>query len=115
VLILRERNGGPGLADVLTGLALDLDERCRMVRDVEAERAKPRANMRTIVIATCALVVGMILFARTFLSSYSTPLGQALLLIPVAVFATAMRWMRRLADPPAAPMVLVDPEPAARS
>jgi tight adherence protein B len=115
VLILRERNGGPGLADVLTGLALDLDERCRMVRDVEAERAKPRANMRTIVIATCALIVGMILFARTFLSGYSTPLGQAMLLIPVAVFAIALHWMRRLADPPAAPMVLVDPEPVVRS
>jgi tight adherence protein B len=115
VLILRERNGGPGLADVLTGLALDLDERCRMVREVEAERAKPRANMRTIVIATCALIVGMILFARTFLSSYSTPLGQALLLIPVAVFAIALLWMRRLADPPPVPMVLVDPETAARS
>jgi tight adherence protein B len=115
VLILRERNGGPGLADVLTGLALDLDERCRMVRDVEAERAKPRANMRTIVIATCALVVGMILFARTFLSSYSTPLGQALLLIPVAMFAIALRWMRRLADPPGQPIVLVEPGPAVRS
>jgi len=111
VLILRERNGGPGLAEVLTALATDLDDRSRMVREVEAERAKPRANMRTIVVVTLVLVFGMTLFARTFLSGYSTPLGQAALLVVVAIFGTALRWMRRLSDPPTSPRILVDPEP----
>jgi tight adherence protein B len=110
VLILRERNGGPGLAEVLTALAADLDDRSRMVREVEAERAKPRANMRTIVVVTLVLVVGMVLFARTFLSGYSTPLGQVALLLDVALFGTALRWMRRLSDPPRPPRVLVDPD-----
>ncbi len=91
VLILRERNGGPGLAEVLTALATDLDDRSRMVREVEAERAKPRANMRTIVVVTLVLVFGMTLFARTFLSGYSTPLGQVALLVVVALFGTALR------------------------
>ena len=91
VLILRERNGGPGLAEVLTALATDLDDRSRMVREVEAERAKPRANMRTIVVVTLVLVFGMTLFARTFLSGYSTPLGQVALLVVVAIFGTALR------------------------
>jgi Flp pilus assembly protein TadB len=108
VLILRERNGGPGLADVLTALAEDLDERARMVREVEAERAKPRANMRTIVVVTGLLIAGMVLFARTFLSSYSTALGQALLVLVVLTFAYALRWMRRLSDPPVPPRVLVE-------
>jgi tight adherence protein B len=110
VLILRERNGGPGLAEVLTTLAADLDDRSRMVREVEAERAKPRANMRTIVVVTLVLVVGMVLFARTFLSGYSTPFGQVALLLDVALFGTALRWMRRLSDPPRSPRVLVDPD-----
>jgi hypothetical protein len=109
VLILRERNGGPGLADVLAGLAADLDERCRMVREVEAERAKPRANMRTIVIVTALLMLGMLAFAREFLSAYSTPLGQVLLAAVAAVFAVALRWMTRLSTPPAEPRVLTDP------
>ena len=112
VLILRERNGGPGLAEVLTALAADLDDRSRMVREVEAERAKPRSNMRTIVVVTLVLVVGMTLFARTFLSGYSTPLGQVALLVVVAIFATALRWMRRLSDPVKPPRVLFDPDPA---
>ena len=111
VLILRERNGGPGLAEVLTALATDLDDRSRMVREVEAERAKPRANMRTIVVVTLVLVFGMTLFARTFLSGYSTPLGQVALLVVAAIFGTALRWMRRLSDPPTPPRILVDPEP----
>jgi tight adherence protein B len=109
VLILRERNGGPGLAEVLTALAADLDDRSRMIREVEVERAKPRANMRTIVVVTLVLIVGMVLFARTFLSGYSTALGQVALLVDVALFGTALRWMRRLSEPPRSPRVLVDP------
>lgn len=109
VLILRERNGGPGLADVLTALAQDLDERSRMIREVESERAKPRSNMRFIVIITVALMVGMMLFARTFLSSYNSVLGQFLLVGVAAIFAVALRWMRTLSDPPPSPTVLVDP------
>jgi Flp pilus assembly protein TadB len=108
VLILRDRNGGPGLADVLTGLAIDLDERCRMIREVEAERAKPRANMRTIVIVTAVLVIAMMLFARTFLSPYSSPVGQGLLVLVVVVFAIALRWMHRLSRPVRSPRVLVN-------
>jgi tight adherence protein B len=109
VLILRERNGGPGLADVLLGLADDLDDRSRMVREVEAERAKPRSNMRTIVVVISLLVVGMVLFARTFLSVYSTPFGEVALLAVLGLFGLALRWMRRLSDPVKAPRVLVDP------
>ncbi|WP_246080401.1 type II secretion system F family protein [Modestobacter altitudinis] len=112
VLILRERNGGPGLAEVLTALAADLDERSRMLREVEAERAKPRSNMRTIVVTTLILVVGMVLFAQTFLSGYSTAVGQVALLADFALFGTALRWMRRLSDPPTSPRVLVDPAQA---
>lgn len=109
VLILRERNGGPGLADALTGLATDLEQRSRMLREVEAERAKPRSNMRTIVIVTAVLVVGMMLFTRPFLSPYSSALGQFLLLLVVVTFALALRWMKRLFTPPAMERVLVDP------
>ncbi len=45
------RRGVAGLAQLLNALAADLDDRSRTVREVEAERAKPRANMRIIVVA----------------------------------------------------------------
>lgn len=109
VLILRERNGGPGLADVLTALASDLDYEVRMLREVEAERAKPRGNMKTILIVTGLAVGGMLLLMRPFLSVYSSVIGQVLLLVVVGVFALALRWMRQLSRPPAVERILVDP------
>lgn len=108
VLILRERNGGPGLAEVLTGLAADLDDRSRMVREVEAERSKPRGNMRTIVTVTGLLIAASLMFARTLLSGYSGPLGQLMLAGVAAVFGVALRWMKALSEPVASPRVLVD-------
>lgn len=110
VLLLRDRNGGPGLADALTALAQDLDERSRMIREVESERAKPRSNCRFIIIITAALMVAMMLFARPFLSSYNSVLGQVLLVGVAAIFAVALRWMRTLSDPPPNPKVLLDPD-----
>jgi Flp pilus assembly protein TadB len=115
VLILRERHGGPGLADVLTELAADVEDRARMLRDVESERTRARANARTIVILTAAMVLGMLFFTRTFLASYSGPLGQLLLAGVAGVFVVALRWLRRLSDPPPEPPVLTDPAGAGAS
>jgi tight adherence protein B len=98
-LILRSRHGGRGLVAVLTGLADDLDEQVRTARDVEADRAKPRANVRMMVLFTLALVAGLVLFARQFLAPYATPLGQLALTGVVAVFAAALLWLRRLSRP----------------
>ena len=114
VLILRERNGGPGLADVLTGLAqgpgrpLPDDARGRG-RAGQAAREHAHHRHR----APASLIVGMMLFARTFLSSYSTVFGQVMLVVVAAVFAVALRWMRSLSDPPTRHHGAgQDPEPA---
>lgn len=114
VLILRERNGGRGLAEVLTALADDLDERTRMLRELEAERAKPRANMRTIVTVTGVLVVGMLLFTRPFLATYGTAAGEVGLAVVAALFGWALRWMRGLACPEPTTRVLIRRATAAR-
>ena len=81
-----------------------------MVREVESERAKPRSNMRTIVVVTLLLVTAMMLFARTFLSGYDGTFGQLMLAIVVALFGTALRWMRSLSEPVRPPRVLYDPD-----
>jgi tight adherence protein B len=108
-LILRARHGGRGLAEVLSGLAADLDERVRMVREIEAERATPRSNTRTIVLLTAVLIVGEIVFARGFLSPYSTLLGEVALVVVIAVFGMALRWLRKLSEPVKQPKILVNP------
>ena len=45
---------GPGLARVLTELAHSLTEEVTMRRKVEADRAKPRANARWLLLITVA-------------------------------------------------------------
>ncbi len=113
VLILAERHGGAGLAQVLAELADDVELYGRMLREVEAERAKPRGNARTIVTVSALIMAGMMLFSRSFLSGYSSPAGQVLLAVVFAVFGISLRWMRKLADPPEPVSVLSDPAGAA--
>jgi hypothetical protein len=108
-LILRSRHGGRGLAEVLAGLATDLDERVRMVRDIDAERASSRSNTRTIVLLTAILIIGELIFARTFLAPYSTVPGELALVLVIVVFGVALRWLRRLSTPAPQPRVLTDP------
>ena len=108
LLILRERNGGPGLKDGLAALAKNLANRTRQLREVEAERAKPRSSMRTVITVFLVLAAGMSVFAHGYLSSYGTVEGQAGLVLVVAVFGYALRWMRRLSDPVPQIRVLTD-------
>lgn len=108
-LILRSRHGGRGLPEVLAGVATDLDERVRMVREIEAERAKPRSNARIIVLLTFALIVVMLLFSRDFLQPYSSAIGQICMVLVVFVFGAALRWIRKLSQPVVPPRFLVDP------
>jgi tight adherence protein B len=92
-LILQLRHGGRGLAAVLSDLTLHVDDQLRMRRDVEADRAKPRSNVRTLVLLTLGLSTGLILFDRTYLAPYGTVTGQFALAGVVAIFAVAMLWL----------------------
>jgi tight adherence protein B len=95
-LILQLRHGGRGLAAVLSDLALHVDDQIRMRRDVEADRAKPRSNVRTLILLTLGLSGGLIVFDRTYLAPYGTVTGQFALAGVVAIFAVAMLWLRRM-------------------
>ena len=99
-------------ADGVSSLAYSPDE-VVMVLALAGTAALSLAPWVGLLIAvTLLLVVGMTLFARTFLSGYSTPVGQIALLAVVAIFATSLRWMRRLSEPVKPPRVLFDPAPA---
>lgn len=95
-LILQLRHGGRGLARVLAGLADDVHDQTRMRREIEADRAKPRSNVRVLVLLTLALAVGMIVFAHGFLEPYGTAQGQLALTVVVAVFGAALLWLQRM-------------------
>jgi len=116
-LILQLRHGGEGLARVLTGVAVNVDDQIRMRREVEADRAKPRSNVRTLVILTVGMSTAMILFARGFLAPYGTVTGQFALAGVVAMFGTALLWLKRMVRQEPGERLLVEadftPEPVA--
>ena len=95
-LILQLRHGGRGLSAVLGDVAAHIEDQIRMRRDVEADRAKPRSNVRTIVLLTVGLSAGLILFDRPFLQPYGTPFGQVAFLVVVAIFGAALVWLQRI-------------------
>lgn len=95
-LVLQQRHGGRGLAAVLGDLSAHVDDQIRMRREVEADRAKPRSNVRTIVVLTLGLSTGIMVFARAYVAPYGTLEGQFALAGVAAIFAAALLWLRRM-------------------
>lgn len=98
-LILRARAGGRGLVDVLDGLAASLREEIAGRRHAEADRAKPRSNMRALVVITVVVAAGLALFARSYLAPLDTSVGQLVLATVLGIFAAGFLWMHRLTRP----------------
>lgn len=98
-LILRSHAGGRGLVDVLDNLASSIADEVRARRLVEADRAKPRTNTRSIIAITAVVLAGLVVFARDYLDPFSTAGGQLMLAAVAAVFGSALTWMRQLTRP----------------
>lgn len=102
-LILRVRRGGRGLRPVLEALAADVADLVRAGRAIEADRAKPRSNVRVLLVITAVVLTLTLVFARDYLSPFTTPTGQVMLAGIIGVFAAGI-WLlgriTRLPDPP---------------
>jgi Flp pilus assembly protein TadB len=98
-LILGSRKRGPGLAAVLTGLAESTADDVRARRQIEADRAKPRATARWVTILAAGALAVLALSGQ-FLTPYATPLGQLVLLVLLGCFAACLVWMRKMAASP---------------
>ena len=94
-LILGARRRGSGLASVLQGLAESVAQDVAARRQIEADRAKPRATARNVTLITLA-VLALLAFDGQFMAPYATPLGQALLGVLLAGYAATLVWMRRM-------------------
>jgi tight adherence protein B len=98
-LILRAKSGGPGLQTVLDNLADAITAEVTSRQQVEADRARPRSNVRTIVILTAGVSAAMILFARGYLAPFDDAAGQAVLALIAAIFGGGFWWMHLIARP----------------
>ena len=98
-LILGSRKRGPGLSAVLTGLAESTADDVRARRQIEADRAKPRATARWVTILSAGALAVLALSGQ-FLAPYATPLGQAILLVLLGAYAACLVWMKHMAATP---------------
>ena len=95
-LLQAARRRGTGLAIVLGELAETVAAEVRARRQIEADRAKPRATARWVTIIS-ATVLGFLAFTGDYIAPYQTPLGQVLLVVLVSGYLAALVWMKRIA------------------
>ena len=98
-LILSVRRGGNGATLTLAALADSLQDRLKALREIEAERAKPRIVVRQVTWITLVVLGGAMVTGREFFAPYSTPLGQVILAVLVSVYVGSLAFLRRLTLP----------------
>lgn len=96
-LIINSRLRGPGLRDLLGALSRSVREELDVRRKVNAERRSTRRSAQIVVAVSVALVLGLALFDRSYVSVYDSAGGQLVLVVVLAVYAAGFLWMRRLA------------------
>ena len=95
-LRLSARAGGRHIRAVLDDLATTAREEAQMHRRVEVARARPRADMRSVLTVMALFVVLLVVVARDYLSPYRSPIGQVVLLAVCTIWAMGVVAMGRL-------------------
>jgi Flp pilus assembly protein TadB len=95
-LILGARRRGAGLASVLESLAESVAADVRARREIEADRAKPRATARYVTLITVGvlLVLGL---TGEYIQPYGSPVGQVILVLLLSLYVATLVWMRVMA------------------
>jgi hypothetical protein len=105
-LSLNARQRAGGLERILTALAASSRAELEMRRKVELERRALRRQAQRIALAVLGFVALQVVFARGWLAPYSTPIGQLVLTILLAIFIGAFVRMRSLSEPEPEPRFL---------
>ena len=95
-LILGARRRGAGLASVLNGLAESVAADVRARRQVEADRAKPRATARWVTIISAGVLL-VLAISGSYVEPYSSPIGQIVLVLLLSAYVATLVWMRQMA------------------
>jgi len=101
-LILGARRRGAGLASVLESLAESVAADVRARRQVEADRAKPRATARWVTLITVA-VLAVLAVTGEYVQPYTSPVGQVILALLLGLYVATLVWMRTMATGQALP------------
>lgn len=98
-LMLAAERGGTGATATLNALADTVQDRLRALREIEAERAKPRIVVRQVTIFTVAALGLALIFGGSFFAPFASLPGQALLTTLVVAYLGSLLFLRRMALP----------------
>lgn len=98
-LAISSTRGGVGTRTTLAALSENTQHRLHALRDISAERAKPRAVVRQVTLITLVVLGGSILLGGNFFEPYRSPLGQALAAGLAAAYVGALVMLRRRTIP----------------
>lgn len=82
-----------GTVDALAGAARD---EVRARERIDRTRAVYQGSMKRLVVIAVVLVAYLRLAAGPLLDPYATPAGQVVLIVPLAMWAGCVAWLRRL-------------------
>lgn len=98
-LVLAAQRGGVGATSILDELADTIQARLRALREIEAERAKPRVVVRQVTMISLVAIGLALLTQPDYFRPYRTPLGQVIMLAELACYLASLAFMRRLTRP----------------
>jgi Flp pilus assembly protein TadB len=104
-LVLASRRDGSGLAAVLEGLAGSVAHDVAIRREVQADRAQPRREARTLTVVTLVMIAGLTL-ATGHTAPYAVWPGPVVLAGLLGGYLGALVWMRRVSAPVPVPRFL---------
>ena len=113
-LVLAARRSPGHLSDLLSALAEIARDNLEMRRRIETRRSSIRSSVRLITVITVGFSA-LVMLNRDYRVAYRSAVGQAVLLVVVALFVVAHRWVNRATEEGATDRVLagVDPTKAA--
>jgi tight adherence protein B len=98
-LILAARFGGADLQNLLGTAAANTREQLALVQRTEVARAKPRREMRLVVVVTLGFVLATLTIGHGYFAPFSTTTGQIVLVVIAGLFAVGFGMMNRLSRP----------------
>ena len=98
-LVLAADHQAQHLGELLGTLAQAARDQATMRLRVEAGRARTRTSVKVIVGATGALVAGLALVDRGYLSPYDSLTGQLVLVLVGGLFVLSFVWLSRMTRP----------------
>jgi Flp pilus assembly protein TadB len=106
-LILASSRGANGASVTLQALADSIQAQLKGRRAVEVERSKPYVVVRQVTIISLSTLVLVFAASPAFFAPYRTPLGQALLSVLLISYVGSLLLMRRKAQQPTRPRILI--------